>query len=129
MLLHRELTEKLLGACYQVHFVLGPGFHERIYKKAVAIELEHLGIPYSRESRYPVPYRDRDCGRYDADFIVADKVVAEIKAVSGITEDFKSKLISYLKASKKEVGFVINFGTPKLQFVRRVMTHAPARSA
>ena len=119
-LLHKELTYKIIGILYKVHSNLGCGFTERIYQRAIEIELKNENIPYETEKEIEVKYNDQMIGRIRLDLVINNKVIVELKAVERLPKVFREQLISQLKASPYEVGLLVNFGTPKLQYVRLV---------
>lgn len=120
-LLYGDLTQVIIGAAMEVHQTLGHGFLEAVYEAALAHELDLRGIPYERQKRLTVTYKGRVAGEYVADFIVDGKVIAELKATKGLTEVDEAQLINYLKATGLRVGLLLNFGTPSLEYRRRVV--------
>ena len=115
------LTEKIIGCCFKVHSEIGPGFNERIYQKALQIQFTESNIEHKAEKEYDVRYLDTKIGKFRVDMVVEDKVIVEIKAVTGnITQLFESQLISYLKSSGLKVWLLINFGN-KSCHVKRVV--------
>lgn len=121
MFLYKELTDKILRACYNVHNGLGCGFFEKVYQEALAIELTEMGIPFEREKRLNVYYHGQclQCD-YIADFVVDDKVILELKAVTEMDNVFKAQTINYLKITGYKIGFLMNFGQEQFQFQRLV---------
>lgn len=114
-------TYAIIGAAMEVHRELGPGFLERVYQEALAIEFEERAIPYRREPELPIDYKGRPLKtKYNADFLCMDEVVVETKAQSGLTGTDEAQLLHYLKATGYHVGLLLNFGTPSLQFKRMV---------
>ena len=103
-------TEKIIGCAYQVSNQLGAGFLEKVYKNALAIELEENGIKCETEVPLTVKYHDRTVGEYYADIIVDGKIILEIKAVSSLNQSYEVQLVNYLKATAITVGLLINFG-------------------
>jgi len=120
-LLHKDITYAIIGACMEVHRILGPGFLESVYQTALAHELELRGISINEQARLQVAYKDIVAGEYRADFVVDDKVIVEIKAVSQLTEIHEAQLINYLKATGYKVGLLINFGASSLEHIRRIV--------
>ncbi len=115
---YRGLTEKVIRGFYNVHNGLGPGFLEKVYQRALFIELENLGLSIESEKRYPVLYTDEEVGTYIPDIVVEGKVVVEIKAGKGLDDNHKAQLIAQLRISKLLIGFLVNFGQAKLEFRR-----------
>ena len=105
-----KLTEKIIGCATKVHRKLGPGFLESVYQAALAYELKMAGIPYEKEKNLPVPYEDviLDVGFW-CDFLVDRRVIVECKSVEALHPIDEAKLLNYLKITKLQVGFLINF--------------------
>lgn len=110
MLKHSELSEKIIAAAYQVHKELGYGFLEKVYKNALAVELEETGIKCDVEVPLKVLYHQKVVGDYFADMIIENKIVVEVKAVSKLESVHEVQLVNYLKAIGINVGLLINFG-------------------
>ncbi len=107
--LYKDLTERIIAAAIEVHRRLGAGFTEDVYEEAFAYELRLMGISYSRQAEFNVPYRDIIAHTYRADFVIENKVIVELKAVTEIVDIHRAQLLSYLKASGLEVGLLLNF--------------------
>jgi GxxExxY protein len=119
-LLHKELTYKIIGILYKVHSSIGCGFPERIYQRAIEIELKKAGMLFEMEKEIEMVYDGQNIGKHRLDIVVENKVILELKATDRLPKIFREQLISQLKASSYEVGLLVNFGTPKLQYVRLV---------
>ena len=117
---HHDITEKIIGAAYEVHNTLGSGFLEKVYQNSLAIELKSLDFLVDMEKPIKVHYNGEVVGDYIADIIVDDKVILEIKAIKELSSIHEVQLVNYLKATGIEVGLLINFGT-SVQVKRRVM--------
>lgn len=105
----------------EVHRELGPGFLERVYQEALAIEFDHQGITYQREVELPVSYKNHTLNsKYKADFLCMNEVVVELKGQSRLGGVDEAQLIHYLKATGYHVGLLLNFGTTSLEFKRMV---------
>lgn len=109
-LLHKEITEKIIKAFYKVYNTLGYGFLEKVYEKAMAIELRKMGVEVKCQYPITVYYESEIVGEYFADLIVNDIVVIELKASKTLLEEHECQLINYLKATKIELGLLMNFG-------------------
>jgi len=107
---YEELTEKIIGAFYQVYDDLGFGFLERVYERALAVEFGILGLMFERQVPIRVVYRDVLVGEYYADFVVDGKVIVEVKAIRELSGADGKQLLNYLRATDKEVGLLLNFG-------------------
>lgn len=118
--IHKELSYKIVQACYEVHNVLGPGYSEKIYEEAMDRELSSLGLSVDRQRVVGVLYKGDKIGEYRLDTVADDKVLLEYKAVSELSPVFESQVLSYLKASGLKLGLLINFGGKKVE-VRRIV--------
>jgi len=117
---YSDLTGKIIGAALEVHKILGNGFQEVIYQRALAIEFEANNLFFTREFEMPVDYKGREIGTRRVDFFVENKVMVEIKAVIKLEDVHLAQAINYLEAYKLEIGLLINFGAKSLEF-KRVM--------
>lgn len=115
---HEELTEKILAACFEVINELGAGFLESVYKKALLIALQQKGLKVAAERPIEVTFRGQAVGQFYADILVEDVVIVELKTVAAIAPEHKAQLINYLKVTGIEVGLLVNFGNPKLEYRR-----------
>src|SRR6185295_15105545 len=114
-------TYKIIGAAMAVHRALGCGFLEAVSREAFTIELEEQGIPFVREVRLPVRYRNRVLPvSYIVDFICYGEVLVELKALHAIGPIETAQLINYLRAAGRSRGLLLNFGAPSLQHKRIV---------
>ena len=116
--LFRDLSYRVMAAVFEVHNELGPGFVENVYEEALAYELEPCGIPFERQKTVPVCYKGRIVGSHRLDFVIDEKVVLELKAVSALTDIFKGQTLSYLKVTGLKLGILINLGTPRVEYTR-----------
>lgn len=117
-MIHEELTGKILEACFEVSNELGAGFVESVYSNALFVALRQKGINASIEVPLKVKFRGVIVGDFFADMIVHDKVIVELKAVETLTKEHYAQLLNYIKATGIDVGLIINFGSPKLQYRR-----------
>ncbi|MBS0026073.1 GxxExxY protein [Chitinophaga sp. 22321] len=115
---HSELTGKIIGCAMHVHRILGSGFQEVIYQRALAIEMAENGIHFEREKEISVYYKGLHVGSRRADFIVENLISVELKALTITEQVHISQAKGYLKAYNVETGLLINFGTPSLEFKR-----------
>ena len=116
---HRELTEKIIKAAYEVYNELGYGFLEKVYENALACELKSAEINVTPQAPIKVYYKQNLVGDYCADLLVGDKIIVEIKAVSQLAKIHEVQLVNYLKATKYEIGLLINFGD-KIEIKRKI---------
>ena len=117
---YADVTGKIIGCAMNVHSTLGNGFQEVIYQRCLSLEFDNAGLQYQRELEIPIYYSGVDVGSRRADFIVEDKVLVELKAISELTDSHTAQIINYLEAYKREVGLLINFGEKSLVFRRFV---------
>jgi len=109
-LLHKEITEKIIKCFYKVYNTLGYGFLEKVYENALAIELRKIGFEVKCQFPINVYYESEIVGDYYADIIVNNLVIIELKATKQLDEEHEYQLINYLKATKVELGLLMNFG-------------------
>lgn len=118
--LYRETTEKIIGAAFEVHRELGYGFLERVYQRALQVELLREGVSAEIERRIQVHYKGVIVGDYDADLIVAEVVAVELKVNPQYDKRDEAQLLNELKATGLKVGLLINFGRTKVEYKRLV---------
>jgi GxxExxY protein len=120
---HAEITEKIIGAAFEVHKFLGNGFQEVIYQRALAYEMSLAGLEFAREIDQDIYYKDlsEPIGTRRADFVVESKVLVELKALTQIEDVHWAQVLNYLKAYRLEVGLLLNFGSKSLTFKRLVL--------
>jgi len=123
-------TYAIIGACMAVHNELGAGFLESVYQEALAIEFMRRGIPYVREQLLPIDYAGaRLVTHFEADFICFDEVIVELKALAALNSAHPAIVINYLKATSCERAILVNFGAPRLEYKRLVLSHHLRQSA
>jgi GxxExxY protein len=120
---HKEITDLIIRAFYTVYNTLGYGFLEKVYANALLIELERLGLKALAQAPIRVFYARQVVGEYFADLVVADAVIVELKAVQALADEHEAQLLNYLKATRFEVGLLLNFG-PKPQVRRKAYDNA-----
>ena len=132
---YKDITEKIIGASFEVHKFLGNGFQaclpkgssarrqEVIYQRALAWEFSQAGLSFAREIEQEIFYKElvEPIGTRRADFVVEGKVLVELKAVIELEDVHLAQILNYLKAYKLEVGLLINFGSKSLTFKRLVL--------
>ncbi|ATL47137.1 GxxExxY protein [Chitinophaga caeni] len=120
---YKDVTQKIIGASFEVHKVLGRGFREVIYHRALTYEFQAAGLIFDKEKLCSIYYKDLagPIGSQVADFIVEEKVLVEIKAVAEIDDGHIAQTLNYLKVFKLEVGLLVNFGENSLKFKRLVL--------
>lgn len=125
-LIHREVSRAILGAFYSVHSELGFGFLEAVYVNALVILLTRAGIKVERQASFDILFRGQSVGRYRADLIVASRIIVEVKAGRSLVPQHLAQLFNYLRASRLQVGLLLNFGE-KADFRRVVCTGSSPR--
>jgi len=121
-LIYKEESYQIIGKCFEVHNNLGSGLLEIVYKDALEYEFRKADIPYEREKEYTVNYKGIVLPhKFYADFVVFDKIILEVKAISGIADEFIAQAINYLKVSNNKLALVVNFGELKLNYKRIVL--------
>ena len=124
---NRELTDRIIAAAIRVHRELGPGFLENIYEEALAVEFALSGIQFIRQKPIALFYKDHQIDEHRLDFLVEDKIIVELKAISAL-EDIRFAIgRSYLKATNLEDGSLLNFATAPLT-IKRFCRELPAET-
>ena len=120
--LYEELTYKLIGLCMEVHRTLGLGHLEAVYKDALEYEFRRNNVQFSREQKFRITYKDFVLPhRYNADFVIEDLVILEVKAVSTLSDVHVKQTLNYLAASKIRIGLQVNFGEKSLTHRRIIL--------
>lgn len=120
-LLFKELSYKMVGCIYEVYNKIGSGFKESIYHNALKIEFTEKGIDFVDEIPLPVIYKGKKIGVYIPDFIIDDKIILELKSVDFMPKIFESQLYNYLKGTRYNLGYIVNFGGEKIDIRRRIL--------
>jgi GxxExxY protein len=111
MILHSEITDKVIACFYKVYNGLGYGFLEKVYENALMIEMQNAGLWRTQQAAVKVYYEEQEVGSYFADILVEKKVIVEVKAGHGqIIQAHESQVFNYLKATNFEVGLILHFG-------------------
>ena len=124
---HEELTQKVIGCAMTVHSALGPGFLESVYQKALAHEARKAGLEVECEKKIQVSYDAVVVGDFSVDMLVQNLILVENKAVQSLIPAHEVQLVNYLMATGIEVGLLLNFGSGRLEFRRKVRTYQPKR--
>ncbi|WP_461255766.1 GxxExxY protein [Treponema sp. R80B11-R83G3] len=117
---YSELTGKIIGCAMEVHKILGNGFQEVIYQRALAKEMVLQGLVFAREFEMPINYKGKRIGTRRVDFLVEGVVSVELKSVVKIEDVHLAQAINYLEAYNLEIGLLINFGAKSLEFKRLI---------
>ena len=115
---HKEITEAIIGAAFEVYKHLGYGFLEKVYQRSMQVELLRHRIPAELERRLSVRYKEVVVGDYEPDLIVADVVLVELKVAPQYDKRDEAQLLNALKATGLKLGLLINFGSSKVEFRR-----------
>jgi len=116
----KRLSERVLMCAQNVSYGLGAGFLEKVYEKALCIELAEAGISFQCQQPFVISYKAEDVGHYIADIVVDDKLLIELKALSGFSKEHDAQVMNYLRASGLTVGLLLNFGVTRLG-IRRIV--------
>ena len=119
-LLYKDLAYRIVGCFYEAYNVLGPAHKEQIYHKALALEFKSKDISFSDKKRLKVRYKGKEIGVYEPDFVIEDKIVVEIKSLLHMPGVFEKQLYYYLRGTDYKLGYLVNFGTEKLDIRRRI---------
>jgi len=117
-----SITEQIIGCAYTVGNILGFGFLEKVYERALAHELQKNGLKFNCQQPLQVFYDGILVGDYIADLIVENEIIVELKTVKNIDDSHLAQCLNYLKATNKKVGLLVNFGNGKVR-VKRVVNN------
>lgn len=121
-LIYKEEAFKVVGICMNIHSTLGMGLKEINYKDAMEIDFEEAGLPYKREQKFTVKYKDQVLRNpYYADFVVFDNIIIEVKSASLLIDAHMAQTLSYLAVSGMKLALIINFGERSLAWKRIVL--------
>ena len=115
------LSHAVLGAAFEVAKVLGPGFLEAVYRRAMVRELERRGIAVRHEVRYVIRYKGDEVGEYIADLLIEDLLIVELKCVEAFTNAHVAQTLNYLAAAKLTTGLLLNFGRRHVEYKRLIL--------
>src|SRR5262245_38209406 len=114
-LAEHSLTRVILGCCFEVMKELGPGFLERVYKNALLLALIEKNLQVETEKPFEVVFRNKVIGRYNADLIIEEKVILELKCCENLVREHQAQLFNYLRVSRLPIGLLVNFRHRKLE--------------
>lgn len=109
-IIYKELSYAIIGAAMEVHRILGPGYLEAVYQNALAEELRLRDLPYEQYRKLPVSYKNNLVGDYEADFVVDEKIILELKAAAEIHPKHLAQAANYLAATGYHLAIILNFG-------------------
>ncbi|MDZ7698865.1 MAG: GxxExxY protein [Deltaproteobacteria bacterium] len=116
-----DLTYRIRGAVFEVNRILGAGFLEKVYERALLVELRHQGLKAESQAPITVQYKDEIVGEYSADIVVEGQIILELKAVDSLQKIHEAQVLNYLKATGYKIGLLINFTHPKAEIKRFVL--------
>jgi GxxExxY protein len=121
--IYSQESYKILGACFEVYKEKGSGFLEPVYQECLEFEFELQGILYLPQQRLPLTYKGRPLTqKYTPDFVCDNKIIVELKAIAGLTDEHRAQVLNYLHATRFKLGLLINFRHyPKLEYERLVL--------
>lgn len=120
--IYADETSEIIGACFEVQNNLGHGFLEPVYQEALMYEFISRQIPFQKEKKLEVFYKNQKLEKfYIADFICFEKIIIELKASDGLTDEHTAQVLNYLRATNFRLGLLVNFGTPKVQIKRIIL--------
>ncbi|MGB0413904.1 MAG: GxxExxY protein [Coraliomargarita sp.] len=121
-ILYKDESYQIIGACFEVYKVMGPGFLEAVYQECLAKELKLREIPFAQKKRIQLSYKSDPLEQYyEADFVCYDKIIIEIKAHKSLADGHRTQTLHYLKSTGLQLGLLVNFGHhPKLEHERFV---------
>jgi GxxExxY protein len=118
----KEETYKIIGICMEVHKILGKGHSEIIYGDALEYEFRKNEIPFEREKKYNITYKEIILPHhYFSDFIIFEEIILEIKAIKELSNSEIKQTLNYLAASKTKIGLLVNFGEDSLKYKRIIL--------
>jgi GxxExxY protein len=121
--LYKDETYAIHGALFEVYRVLGCGFLEAVYQKALEVELAQRNIPFASQVDIDIEYKGMKLEQtYRADLVCYDKIILELKAVQNLLPEHEAQLQNYLRATKMRIGLLVNFGHyPKVEIKRIII--------
>ncbi|HTG67055.1 MAG TPA: GxxExxY protein [Flavobacterium sp.] len=118
----KEETYKIIGICMEVHKILGKGHSEKVYGDALEYEFKKNQIPYNREVKFTISYKEIILpSYYFSDFVIFDEIILEIKAIQQLSGSEIKQTLNYLAASKNKLGLLVNFGEDSLKYKRIIL--------
>ncbi|NUM76849.1 GxxExxY protein [candidate division KSB1 bacterium] len=123
-LLEKDLVFRIIGCAMAVHNELGHGLREETYENSLALEFKYQGIEYSKQTRFPVYYRNEAVDEFIPDLVVEKRVIVDTKTVETIIDEHRGTMLNYLKITGLKVGLIINYKHRKLEWERLVLDDA-----
>jgi GxxExxY protein len=119
-LLEKDLVYRVVGCALEVHNILGHGFREKTYERALCVEMRLQGIAHSKQGIFPVLYKGETVDEFVPDLLVENRLILELKTADAIIDDFRGQILNYLKVTGLKVGLILNFRHAKLEWERLV---------
>jgi GxxExxY protein len=116
----QPVTQQIIGAAFEVHNILGYGFLERVYQRAMQVELQSRGVNVEFEPKIQVQFKGVIVGDYAADLLVEDKIVVELKTDPAYQSVHEAQLLNELRGTGMKLGYLINFGRERVEHKRMV---------
>jgi GxxExxY protein len=116
----QSVTQQLIGAAFEVHNVLGYGFLERVYQKALQVELTARNVKVELEPQIKVQFKGVIVGDYAADLLVENKIIVELKTDAEYQSIHEAQLLNELRGTGIKLGYLINFGRERVEYKRMV---------
>jgi GxxExxY protein len=123
---HEEITHEIIGCAYKVFNVLGFGFLESVYKKAMVIELSKSNLKVEEEKPLKVYYKGQMVGEFYVDLLVEDEIIVELKSIENVTKAHEVQVVNYLHGLERDIGLLINFGAGGVEVKRKYRGPRPA---
>jgi GxxExxY protein len=120
-IIHKQLSYEIMAAAFEVHNILGSGFLEKVYEKALLQELLQRGVKTEAQQKLRVLYKGKEIGSYAADLVVDNKIIIELKAVENLSNIHQAQVLNYLKATGFKLGLLINFGRERVEYKRLLL--------
>ncbi len=121
-LLYPNEVYQIIGASLTILNGIGHGLNEKPYENALAVELVHRDIPFEQQKRFPVTWRDTIVGEYIPDLIAYGQIIVDTKTIDRITDHERGQMINYLRITRLQLGLIINFKKPTLEWERIILT-------
>lgn len=125
LVLHEDLTRRVIGCAHRLYNAVGSGFCESVYERGMAVELLEEKLAFEMEPPVPLVHRGRNIGFYRPDFIIEDILIVELKALECVLKCHEAQLLNYLRVSGRELGLLVNFSPRTIEVKRRILTPRP----
>lgn len=116
--IYPELSYQIMGILFEIHNELGCRYQEKYYQRAIALAFDKVKLQYKKELKVDLIYDNKTIGKYFLDFLVEGKIILEIKTVPSLNKKDINQVLAYLKANNLKLGIIVNFRTPKIEWMR-----------